>query len=547
MKNSMKPSETGTARPAAGPLLRYLFLLFLLMFSTCPAAAGSMAENAREGYEALKAAIEADAEKDKGNFFDEDIDRLRESLGPGFNFGNEMDWSYQNKKVRKYGLRFTLCSGEKELFNAEIQFDMTGGLNAQALDPDSGQKYARLKFAQNEAVSFTPDMPVDALRVYLFNPMEAAAGTEVSVAIKYLSLINKDGQEIVPGGPVLKEYPVSVSPEGTAVVTVPIEGTAEDFMGADAEIRADALMDGFLSDYWDDPARVYRETYNGEPATDAELAFLKAQGFRTIRLPVTWGPHMDSSGTIDPGWFDEVNKITDRILSYGFTVIVDIHHDAGKSGWITANEADFELYESLYRYLVLQIAENFKHYGSALILEGPNEVINTARKDPETFAKPDRDAGMLNHINQIFVDEVRRIGYNNTKRFLMVSPWYGIAKNLRKFALPQDPAGDKLLTSIHEFSIEKDGMLKALIFLQGEGAYLLDQFHPVMGEFGILREKGSKEKVSFMEKNMALAKELGIPMILWDDGGEYALMKKQAAEWDKDYGSDRAAEAMIRD
>ena len=506
-----------------------------------------MAENARERYEALKFFIEADAEKDKGNFFDEDIDRFRESLGPGFNFGNEMDWSYKNQKVRKYGLRFTLCSGETDLFTGSVQFNMTGELNPAPDLPPTGPKYARLKFAQNEAVSFTPDMPVDALRVYLFNPMEAAAGTEVSVAIKYLRLINKDGQEIVPFGPVLGEYPVSVSPSGTAVVTVPIEGTAGDFMGADAEIRADALMDGFLSDYWDDPARVYRETYNGEPATEEELAFLKAQGFRSIRLPVTWAPHMDSSGTIDPGWFDEVNKITDRILSYGFTVIVDIHHDAGKSGWITANEADFELYEGLYRYLVLQIAENFKHYGSALILEGPNEVINTARKDPETYTMPRSDAGMLNHINQIFVDEVRRSGYNNTKRFLMVSPWYGIAKNLRKFALPKDPAGDKLLTSIHEFSIEKDGMLKALVFLRGEGSYLLDQFHPVMGEFGIPREKGTKEKVSFMEKNMALAKELGIPMILWDDGGEYALMKKQAAEWDEEYGSDRAAEAMIRD
>ena len=114
-------------------------------------------------------------------------------------------------------------------------------------------------------------------------------------------------------------------------------------------------------------------------------------------------------------------------------------------------------------------------------------------------------------------------------------------------ALPKDPAGDKLLTSIHDFTIREDGILSSLVFLREEGSYLLDQFHPVMGEFGILREKGSKEKVSFMEKNMALAKELGIPMILWDDGREYALMKNQAAEWDKDYGSDRAAEAMMGD
>lgn len=541
----MKPSETGSFRPDAGPLLRYLLLLFLLILFTVPAAAGSIAENAWERYEALKTAIEADPEKAHGDPFETDIDSFRESLGPGFNFGNDMDWSYKNQKVRKYGLRFVLCSGKKELFSTEIQFDMLGRLKASAAQPDPEQKYVRLKFTQNETLSVTSDMPVDTLRMYLFNPIKAAAGKKVSADIRYLRLVDKFGLEIFADEAFLKEYLVKVSPEGTAVVSIPLKWKAGDFMGEEAEIRADVRLDGFLSDYWDNPARLYRETYNGEPATEAELAFLKAQGFRSIRLPVTWAPHMDSTGTVDPEWFDEVNKAADRALEYGFTVIVNIHHDSGKAGWITADPEEFAYYEGLYRYLVLQIAENFKHYGSGLILEGPNEVINTARKDTKTFAIPGSDAGILNHINQIFVDEVRRTGYNNTKRFLMVSPWYGIAKNLRKFALPKDPAGDKLLTSIHDFTIGEDGILSSLVFLRGEGSYLLDQFHPVMGEFGILREKGSKEKVSFMEKNMALAKELGIPMILWDDGREYALMKNQAAEWDKDYGSDRAAEAML--
>ena len=531
---------------AGSRVLRCFLTFFLLIVSTGPAAAGSMTENAWGQYDALKAAIEADAEKDRTDPFDEDIDRFRESLGPGFSFGNEMDWSYKNQKIRKYSLRFALCSGEKELFSAEVPFSLTGELKTSEGSPEPGPNYFRLKLRQNEETAVTSDMPVDAFRIILFNPMASAAGTEVSIDIRYLRLTDKFGFEIFNDEAVLKEYPARVSAEGEPVVSFPLRRTAGNFMGEEAEIRADIRLDGFVSDYPDDPTLIFRETYTGEPATDRELAFLKAQGFRSIRLPVTWAPHMDSTGTIDAGWFEEVNKVVDRTLGYGFTVIVDIHHDAGKSGWITADPDAFAHVEGLYRYLVLQIAENFKHYGINLVLEGPNEITKPSWiKGPAYVGNPGERMDTMNRINQIFVDEVRRTGYGNKDRFLMVSPWYAHRGNLADYVLPQDPAEDRILTSIHDYNTDGDGILKALSWLRESGREYLELYHPVMGEFGILRDTELNDKVTFMERNMALAKELGIPMILWDDGGNYALMKNRAAEWDKDYGSDRTAEAMM--
>lgn len=194
---------------------------------------------------------------------------------------------------------------------------------------------------------------------------------------------------------------------------------------------------------------------------------------------------------------------------------------------------------------MLQIAENFKHYGSKLILAGPNEVTNYQEISRIDSTIPDNDIFTCNLINQLFVDEVRSTGYGNTNRFLMVSPWYALPKNLNYFEKPVDKAENKMFTEIHDYLTSDETVLRSLEFFAESDKDWLSSLNPVMSEFGIPCDKETSVKLEFMEKHVSEIYQLGIPMVVWDDGGDYALMDNQKAAWDTAWDSDIVAETML--
>ena len=79
----------------------------------------------------------------------------------------------------------------------------------------------------------------------------------------------------------------------------------------------------------------------GEPITTESLIKSVAfYGFDTIRIPVTWYGHMDSSGNIDADYLARVKEVVDYAYNNGMYVILNMHHDgaswSGGSNWLTA-------------------------------------------------------------------------------------------------------------------------------------------------------------------------------------------------------------------
>ena len=238
--------------------------------------------------------------------------------------------------------------------------------------------------------------------------------------------------------------------------------------------------------------------------------------------------------------------MADRILACGFFVILDIRHDTGAGGWLRADAELSEDTEYLYRCLVLQIAEYFKSYDSRLILEGPNEVLNQQiGKGAYEGTVTAKEYETYNRLMQIFVDEVRRTGQSNADRYLLINPYAAMAINLQHFRLPADPARDRLLVGIHDYSCLEDGRLRSLLYLSKTRQELPGAYPIVLSEFGILQKTELSERVNFMEKNTRLCRELGIPMMLWDDGGNYTVMRADGTGWDTDSGSDRVMDAFL--
>ena len=70
------------------------------------------------------------------------------------------------------------------------------------------------------------------------------------------------------------------------------------------------------------------ETSWGNPHTTRKLImYIKEQGFDTIRIPVTWGPHMGDASeyTVDPAWMSRVEEVVDWALAEKMYVIVNLH------------------------------------------------------------------------------------------------------------------------------------------------------------------------------------------------------------------------------
>ena len=71
---------------------------------------------------------------------------------------------------------------------------------------------------------------------------------------------------------------------------------------------------------------------NGK-ATQQTFDSLKAMGFSTVRIPVTWLGHIGSAPDykIEESWLNRVAQLVDYAETAGLNVVINIHHDGGSS------------------------------------------------------------------------------------------------------------------------------------------------------------------------------------------------------------------------
>ena len=66
----------------------------------------------------------------------------------------------------------------------------------------------------------------------------------------------------------------------------------------------------------------------GEKTTKEMIDAVKAAGFQTLRLPVSWHNHVSGDQyTISAAWLDRVQEVLDYAIDNDMYVILNIHHD----------------------------------------------------------------------------------------------------------------------------------------------------------------------------------------------------------------------------
>lgn len=298
------------------------------------------------------------------------------------------------------------------------------------------------------------------------------------------------------------------------------------------------------------------ETSWGNPiTTEAMIDAITQKGFKTLRIPTTWYPHLGPAPTylIDSAWMNRVETVVNYALKNNMYVILNIHHDDFNQKypgtWLKPMKADQAAVEQQLTSIWTQIALHFKAYGDRLIFETMNE--------PRLIGTPEEWTGgtaegreMVNTLNLKALRAIRKTGGNNAKRFVMC-PSYAAnsaAVALDAFVLPDnDP---RVIVSIHNY-----GPYSFCMQVPGSNTWGsasdkqaidkdMDYYHKqfinkgiavVIGEWGSVNKNNTEARALHAAYFVQAAAKRKIPCVWWDNGQTsntgYALIDRKAQTW----------------
>ncbi len=323
-------------------------------------------------------------------------------------------------------------------------------------------------------------------------------------------------------------------------------------------------FDGYFNGSWAGDKEGYPDEGVWQPdgaklATQATFDGVKAAGFTSVRIPVSWlkmiGPAPDYK--IDETWMNRVFEVVEYAHNAGLHVIVNTHHDENHGvdndyQWLdiknAANNAALnEQIKAEIKAVWTQIATKFKDCDDWLILESFNELNDGGWGWSDAFrANPTKQCNILNEWNQVFVDAVRATGGKNATRWLGVPTYAANPEYEKYFTMPEDPAG-KAMLAVHFYDPSDYTIGEAQYSDWGhtgasdKKAAYGDEDHvrsvfgnlctkyveknvPVyLGEFGCSMRAQSdirawKFFLYYLEYIVKAAKTYGLPCFLWDNG-----------------------------
>ncbi|MDC2960181.1 cellulase family glycosylhydrolase [Streptomyces gilvifuscus] len=287
-------------------------------------------------------------------------------------------------------------------------------------------------------------------------------------------------------------------------------------------------------------------SWGNPPATKALFDTIKAQGFRSVRLPVTWSGHQSSTApyTIDAPWLNRVRQVVDWALSDGLYVVINVHHDSWQ--WISSMPTDHDNVLARFKATWTQIAAEFKDSPQTLLFESVNEPQFNNTTDAQ-------GSQYLDELNTTFHTVVRQSGGNNATRLLML-PSLGCTPSQERMAPLVDEIGSlkdpNLVATVHyygwyPFSVNIAGGTRFDATSQKDmtdtftsiGNTLIAKGIPVyMGEYGLLGypdhnhpprvEQG--EALKYFEMLGHEARTTGVTTALWD---AFNFLNRSTLQW----------------
>ncbi len=288
------------------------------------------------------------------------------------------------------------------------------------------------------------------------------------------------------------------------------------------------------------------ETAWGNPNARKEVVdTISDAGFDILRVPTTWGQHMDENNVIDPEYMARVHEVVDYGIDNGMFVILNTHHEA----WLYPDDEHFESNKAQLTAIWEQVSEEFKDYDGKLIFE----VMNEPRLRGTSLEWSGGDApsrAIVSQLSEAAFNTIRESGGNNSKRHIMI-PTYAATSIDLVFSDFKFIGDDHTFVSVHnydpyEFALKSPGTNrfgsesdKAILdgLFNRLDKYLISQgIAVIVGETGAVDKNNLEERLVWAEHMFGTAEERGVPILWWDNGsfnsGElYGLIDRKTLEF----------------
>ncbi|MEV6209502.1 cellulase family glycosylhydrolase [Kitasatospora sp. NPDC051914] len=286
------------------------------------------------------------------------------------------------------------------------------------------------------------------------------------------------------------------------------------------------------------------ETSWGNPLTTKALFDrIKAEGFRSVRIPVTWSGHQSATApyTIDPVWMARVRQVVDLALADGLYVEINVHHDSWQ--WINKMSTDHDNVLARFNATWQQIATAFKDEPRKLLMESINEPQFADATDAQKTQ-------YLRELNTSFHSIVRGSGGVNKDRLLVLpSEETNNAQHwLDDLSTTMSSLHDRnLVATVHYYSFwpfsvnvangtTYDAKVQADLtegFARVHDTFVAKGIPVYLGEYGLLSEPNSGivergEMLKYYEHVNYVARANGITTALWDDAN---YLNRATMQW----------------
>ncbi|MCQ2591462.1 MAG: cellulase family glycosylhydrolase [Treponema sp.] len=287
-----------------------------------------------------------------------------------------------------------------------------------------------------------------------------------------------------------------------------------------------------------------------QPTSRKLIKAVKAAGFNTIRIPVSWHNHMsktDANYKIDSKWMNRVKEVVDWAIAEDMYVIINIHHDnqsesdiKSNPGFCISTDASIQKESKAYIQKVWeQIADTFNDdYNEKLIFELLNEPRCVGTDMEWGFwggnaGKAKTYCDVITAYEQVALDTIRASEGFNAYRFVMTPGYAASPDFLSSYTMPVDTVDDKLLLSVHaytpgDFALEGEksdyDSNKAYIensinsvFNNLSNNYVKNGIGVVLGEASASDKKNLSSREKWTKYFFTKAVNAGVPVVLWDN------------------------------
>ncbi|GAB5518200.1 MAG: hypothetical protein RhofKO_04510 [Rhodothermales bacterium] len=265
--------------------------------------------------------------------------------------------------------------------------------------------------------------------------------------------------------------------------------------------------------------------WNNGPAQEYYFDEYVKAGFQTVRVPVRWDEHTQNTPpyAVNESWMQRVEEVIDWGLERDLYVIINAHHE----DWIKQGYADPGL-RARFDSIWVQIADRFQDRSEKLLFEIINEPFGLT-------------VGQVDDLNARVLGLIRET--NPTRIVIYSGNQYSNSAELLSAAIPDDaylmgyfhsydPWQFAGLAEVASWGSTSEQAAIAAKFNQ-VAAWSEENNVPVMiSEFGAIHDNDYNSRMRHYSTYVSEAIRTGIPFQVWDDGGMFEVLHRNARTWD---------------